>query len=46
VLKRGYAILFDDWGNVLRSARDVAPGARLHARLADGELPLHVDDRD
>jgi len=46
VLKRGYAILFDESGNVLRSARNVAPVARVHARLADGELPLHVDDRD
>ncbi|HEX5352887.1 MAG TPA: exodeoxyribonuclease VII large subunit [Rhodanobacteraceae bacterium] len=43
VLKRGYAILFDEAGNVLRSAHDTGPGARLRARLADGELPLRVD---
>lgn len=43
VLKRGYAILFDESGNVLRSAQNVTPGARVHARLADGELPLKVD---
>jgi len=24
----------------------VASGARVRARLADGELPLHVDDHD
>lgn len=46
VLKRGYAILFDESGNVLRSVQNVASGARVRARLADGELPLHVDDHD
>ena len=46
VLKRGYAILFDESGNILRSAQNVTPGARVRARLADGELPLHVDKPD
>ncbi len=46
VLKRGYAILFDESGAVLRSTRNVASDARLRARLADGELPLRVDDRN
>ncbi|HEY9111796.1 MAG TPA: exodeoxyribonuclease VII large subunit, partial [Rhodanobacteraceae bacterium] len=46
VLKRGYAILFDESGNVLRSAQAAVPGARVRARLADGELPLRVDDRN
>jgi len=45
VLKRGYAILFDESGAVLRSARNVTPVARLRARLGDGELPLRVDER-
>lgn len=44
VLKRGYAILFDESGNVLRSVHDTRPGAAVHARLADGELPLRVHD--
>ncbi len=44
VLQRGYAILFDHDGKVLRSVRGVRPGDPLRARLADGELPLHVDD--
>lgn len=43
VLQRGYAILFDENGMVLRSARDVPPGTPLTARLRDGELPLTVD---
>jgi exodeoxyribonuclease VII large subunit len=44
-LERGYAILFDAEDKVLRSAKDVADGARLRARLADGELPLRVDKK-
>ncbi|MBA2078788.1 exodeoxyribonuclease VII large subunit [Rhodanobacter sp. PCA2] len=41
-LERGYAILFDAEGKVLRSTRDAEPGSALRARLADGELPLRV----
>ncbi|MEO6967984.1 MAG: exodeoxyribonuclease VII large subunit [Rhodanobacteraceae bacterium] len=44
VLQRGYAILFDAPGHVVRSARGVAPGTPLLARLADGEIPLRVRD--
>ena len=43
VLKRGYAILFDEAGTVLRSVHGVAPGARVRAKLVDGELALRVD---
>ncbi len=43
VLKRGYAILFDESGTVLRSVHDTRPGTTLRARLADGELPLRVE---
>jgi exodeoxyribonuclease VII large subunit len=46
VLKRGYAILFDESGNVVRSARGVGPGTRLRGRLADGDLALQVDQPD
>ena len=42
-LERGYAIIFDASGHVLRSARNVSAGTSLRARLADGELPLKVD---
>ncbi len=44
-LERGYAIVFDAAGNVLRSTAAVSPGERLRVRLADGELPLQVLDR-
>ena len=41
-LDRGYAILFDDAGRVLRSTNAARPGDRLTARLADGELRVKV----
>ena len=43
-LERGYAIVFDADGRVLRSARNAPPGTPLRARLADGELALRVRD--
>jgi len=42
-LERGYAILLDAEGKVVRSTREVAADAKLRARLADGELALRVD---
>ena len=41
-LERGYAILFNADGKVLRSVQNVADGAPLRAQLADGELALRV----
>ena len=41
-LERGYAILFDANGQVLRSVQGVAPDSALRARLVDGELGLLV----
>ena len=43
-LDRGYAIVFDEAGHVLRSAKATEPGARLTARLADGSLRVVVSD--
>ncbi|MEO8811002.1 MAG: exodeoxyribonuclease VII large subunit [Rhodanobacter sp.] len=42
-LERGYAILFDAHGQVVRSVTNVAVGSCLRARVADGELPLRVE---
>ncbi|SFS15119.1 Exodeoxyribonuclease VII large subunit [Dyella sp. OK004] len=42
-LERGYAILFDAEGHVLRSALNVTPDTPLRARLADGELSLRTN---
>ncbi|WP_346948569.1 exodeoxyribonuclease VII large subunit [Dyella sp.] len=39
-LDRGYAILFDEQGRVIRSAASVTPDERVRAKLADGELML------
>jgi exodeoxyribonuclease VII large subunit len=41
-LERGYAIVFDREGHVLRDARSAPPGTPLRARLAEGELALRV----
>ena len=46
VLQRGYAILFDANGAVLRSARAVRSGTPLTARLHDGTLPLRVREHE
>jgi len=37
-LTRGYAMVFDADGALVRGARDVAPGASLSLRLHDGEI--------
>ena len=42
-LARGYAIVSDAEGHVLRAATDTSPGARLHARLASGSLDCTVE---
>lgn len=42
VLGRGYAILENDAGRVMRRAADAAPGERLAARLGEGRLTLEV----
>ncbi|MDZ7854377.1 MAG: exodeoxyribonuclease VII large subunit [Halomonas sp.] len=44
VLGRGYAILEDEQGQVVRRASDVAPGQALEARLGEGRLVLRVRD--
>jgi exodeoxyribonuclease VII large subunit len=43
-LERGYAIVFDSEGRVLRDAGNAPPGTPLRARLAEGELSLKVTD--
>lgn len=42
VLGRGYAILEDEGGRVIRRAADAAPGEDLEARLGEGRLALRV----
>jgi exodeoxyribonuclease VII large subunit len=42
ILERGYAIISDAEGGVVRSADAVAPGDALRARLAHGEIAVTV----
>jgi len=42
VLQRGYALLTDQAGRAVVSARQAVPGDALHATLADGTLDLTV----
>jgi exodeoxyribonuclease VII large subunit len=42
LLERGYAIAYDGSGKVLRSADQVALGADISVRLADGQLDATV----
>ncbi|MFO8155244.1 MAG: exodeoxyribonuclease VII large subunit [Pseudomonadota bacterium] len=44
VLERGYAILENDHGRVVRAPADAPPGTRLTARLASGRLTVAVVD--
>ncbi len=43
-LGRGYSILLDQRGQAIRSAAQTHPGQKLHARLAEGELQVRVED--
>ncbi|MBV9574086.1 MAG: exodeoxyribonuclease VII large subunit [Acidobacteriales bacterium] len=45
VLDRGYALVFDASGNLLKDARQVSPGDQILARLAHGELIAQVKRR-
>ena len=45
-LQRGYAILSDAQGNVIREAAKVSVGDRVKARLANGSLGLTVEEVD
>lgn len=42
-LARGYAIVRDERGRVLKNAKEVAPGTPVTARLADGTLVARVE---
>ncbi|MFC3285751.1 exodeoxyribonuclease VII large subunit [Litchfieldella rifensis] len=45
VLSRGYSILEDDKGHVIRRAQDTQPGQGLTARLGEGRLRVEVKRR-
>jgi exodeoxyribonuclease VII large subunit len=43
ILERGYAIVFDEAGNVLRGAAQTSPGQTVRAQLARGSLRARVE---
>lgn len=42
-LDRGYAIVTDDNGHVVTTSTSLAPGQRIRARLAKGEIQARVE---
>lgn len=44
VLERGYALVLDGSGSVVRSTRQIAAGDRLTTRLSDGAFTSRVED--
>ena len=42
VLNRGYAVLSDPAGSVIRKADQASPGSQLLARVADGRFAVQV----
>ncbi|RYY49385.1 MAG: exodeoxyribonuclease VII large subunit, partial [Chitinophagaceae bacterium] len=42
VLGRGYAVVTDSSGSILRRAADAAPGDTVDVRLADGHLEARI----
>ncbi|WP_084080598.1 exodeoxyribonuclease VII large subunit [Edaphobacter aggregans] len=42
VLSRGYALVYNADGTLLRSAAEASPGQTIHARLAEGSLTAQV----
>lgn len=43
VLDRGYALVLDESGNLVRSAAQVSPGLNVNTRLADGTFTSRVE---
>jgi len=45
ILARGYALVFDDTGGLLKDAAKVNPGDKISARLAHGTLNATVEGK-
>ena len=46
VLARGYAVVCDESGTVVRSVADTNAGDALHVRVSDGSLKCTVDEKE
>ena len=43
ILERGYSLIFDAQGTLVKDAAQLAPGDAIHARLARGEFDARVE---
>jgi exodeoxyribonuclease VII large subunit len=43
ILDRGYSLIFDAHGRLVRDWSQLAPGDPIHARLARGELDARIE---
>ena len=43
ILSRGYALVTDARGGIVKSAKSVRPGDALNIRYSDGTIPVHAD---
>jgi exodeoxyribonuclease VII large subunit len=43
ILQRGYSLIFDSHGNLVKDAAQVQSGDAIHARLARGEFDARVE---
>jgi exodeoxyribonuclease VII large subunit len=46
ILERGYALVFDSSGKLVKSSEQVEPGDEISARLAHGTLTARVEKKD
>jgi len=46
ILERGYALIFDSAGRLVKNSAQVEPGDELAARLAQGRLGLRVEKKE
>ena len=46
ILERGYALIFDSAGKLVKNSRQVDVGAKISARLANGSLTARVETRN
>lgn len=43
ILKRGYAVVFDETGRVIRSTAQATPGSSIRVKVSDGDFDARVD---
>lgn len=46
ILARGYALVFDSTGHIVKSARQLSPGDKVEAQLARGKFSAVVEDSE